>query len=391
MTALSTMRILFAGGGTGGHLYPAIAIANRIEELAGDGREVDIHFVGTHRGLEYRLGDRLGYPLHLINVRGLTRAVTLKNLLVPFILVGALISTSRLLSRLSPHVVVGTGGYVSWPVVRQAAKRRIPIILQEQNSYPGMTTRKMARFAREIYLGFDGARSHLDTPAVVTTSGNPVRRGLTVTSRAEACAHFGLEADKKTIAVIGGSQGSRPINDAIAASLLKRPLDDRHQLLWQCGTLDHARLMATLGDRLRDHVLFDFTDRMDMVYAAADLAIARAGALTIAELEACGVPALLIPYPHAAGNHQKMNADEYARSGGARVVDQDRLAGEDILVIAQNMLSDGTTDAMAARLRESQRDESPVDIIARSVLRWAEVTAGTGGISDAPNGRETNS
>jgi UDP-N-acetylglucosamine--N-acetylmuramyl-(pentapeptide) pyrophosphoryl-undecaprenol N-acetylglucosamine transferase len=391
MTALSTMRILFAGGGTGGHLYPAIAIANRIEELAGDGREVDIHFVGTHRGLEYRLGDRLGYPLHLINVRGLTRAVTLKNLLVPFILVGALISTSRLLSRLSPHVVVGTGGYVSWPVVRQAAKRRIPIILQEQNSYPGMTTRKMARFAREIYLGFDGARSHLDTPAVVTTSGNPVRRGLTVTSRAEACAHFGLEADKKTIAVIGGSQGSRPINDAIAASLLKRPLDDRHQLLWQCGTLDHARLMATLGDRLRDHVLFGFTDRMDMVYAAADLAIARAGALTIAELEACGVPALLIPYPHAAGNHQKMNADEYARSGGARVVDQDRLAGEDILVIAQNMLSDGTTDAMAARLRESQRDESPVDIIARSVLRWAEVTAGTGGISDAPNGRETNS
>ena len=161
MTAQLT-RIVFAGGGTGGHLYPAIAVANRIAELWQDG-PLEIQFVGTRRGIEYRLRDSLGYHLNLINVRGLVRSLSLKNLLLPFVIVGALIKTWFLLRRLQPAVVVGTGGYVSWPVIKTATVRGIPTVLQEQNSYPGIATRQGASKAARIYLGFEGARGYLNT------------------------------------------------------------------------------------------------------------------------------------------------------------------------------------------------------------------------------------
>ncbi|MBD3403569.1 hypothetical protein GF420_11785, partial [candidate division GN15 bacterium] len=171
-----TATLLFAGGGTGGHLYPAIAIADRVSELLRDHYDVDIHFVGTRRGIEYRLRDSLGYPLHIVNVRGLVRTFTLKNLLVPFVLMSALIKSWRLLSRLKPDVVIGTGGYVALPVVRVAALRTVPTVLQEQNSFPGITTRKLAPHATHVFLGFGGAGSLISTKGQVTVSGNPVRQ-----------------------------------------------------------------------------------------------------------------------------------------------------------------------------------------------------------------------
>ncbi|MCK4372213.1 MAG: glycosyltransferase, partial [candidate division Zixibacteria bacterium] len=168
---MTRYKILFAGGGTGGHLYPAVAIADRLSQLLEGRGEVDIRFVGTKRGLEYRIRDTLGYPLHLINMRGLVRSFTPRNLLLPFVVAGALFKAWLLLGRFAPDIVVGTGGYVSWPVLRIARTRKIPTVLQEQNSYPGIATRQSARHARRIYLGFKRAADYLDSSAELLVTG----------------------------------------------------------------------------------------------------------------------------------------------------------------------------------------------------------------------------
>ena len=326
-----TARIVFAGGGTGGHLFPAIAIADRITELVQNKMTVDIAFVGTKRGLEYRMRESLGYPLHLIHVRGIARSFTLKNLLVPFILIGALVQSMLLLRKLSPDVVVGTGGYVSWPVLKVAAFRKIVSVLQEQNSFPGITTRRLAQRAERIYLGFERAREHLRTKGKIIVTGNPVRASVVNGSRSEAIKAFGLDPEKKTILVLGGSQGARTVNKAVLASLEKTQLPAEYQLLWQTGKRDYKEVTARSGRKVTGCALFPFADRMDLVYAAADLAIARAGALTLAELTACGLPSILIPYPFAAGDHQRKNAADLVAQKMAVIIDDKDLRAVDLL------------------------------------------------------------
>ncbi|MCB2229720.1 undecaprenyldiphospho-muramoylpentapeptide beta-N-acetylglucosaminyltransferase [bacterium] len=381
-TTAHKATLLFAGGGTGGHLYPAIAVANRITELVRGTREIDIHFVGTKRGIEYRIRETLGYPLHIVNVRGLVRTFTLRNLLVPFVLIGAVINAWRLLSRLKPNIVIGTGGYVALPVVKIAALRNIPTIIQEQNSFPGITTRKLAPRATHVFLGFSGAGSLISTSGGVTVCGNPVRRTVSEGDREEALRTFGLDPNKKTILIIGGSQGSRPVNRAILEHLRRTPLPQGYQLLWQTGKLDHEDVVRELGDHAGGKAVFPFSERMDLVYAAADIAIARAGALTIAELEACALPSILIPYPHAAGDHQRKNAEEYASYGGAVVVAQDELERINPITEAVTMLSDGSATRMKEAIAANRPEVPAVDVIAKHIIGMIQQAPTTGGDGD---------
>ncbi|MCP4685694.1 MAG: UDP-N-acetylglucosamine--N-acetylmuramyl-(pentapeptide) pyrophosphoryl-undecaprenol N-acetylglucosamine transferase, partial [bacterium] len=249
-----TARIVFAGGGTGGHLFPALAIADRIREKL-DGKS-EILFIGTKRGIEYRMRDKLGYPLELINVRGLARTLTLKNLLVPFLVVGSLWRSAAILKKHRPDIVIGTGGYVSWPVLKTAARRKITTVLQEQNSYPGVATRQLAARAQRVYLGFEEGSQFLPETAPTLVTGNPVRKGVSEGDRTEAIKQFHLDPARKTILVLGGSQGARSINDAVIKDLKDNALDDEYQLLWQTGRGDYKDVVAELGDKADHHSLF---------------------------------------------------------------------------------------------------------------------------------------
>lgn len=377
----STARILFAGGGTGGHLFPAVAIADRITELWQGRAGLDIQFVGTKHGVEHRIKDSLRYPITFINIRGLQRSLSIANLALPFIVAGALVSTWRLFSRFMPDIVVGTGGYVSWPVVRIAIARRVPAVLQEQNSYPGIVTRQLASHAKQIYLGFDGARKYLPKSAHTTWTGNPVRPQLTGGTRAEAISHFNLEPSKKTVLALGGSQGARGVNNAILASLKQNALSQDCQLLWQTGKRDYDDMHAQAKGLLTRGVIFPFHDRMDLLYAAADIAVARAGASTIAELTACGVPSVLIPFPHATADHQHKNAEEYVAQGCASLVSESSLDEIDVIRKACEMIHSGEAERMRLAIHRLNRERRPaVDVIAEDILRL---------VADSQKSRET--
>ena len=367
---LKSLNLIFAGGGTGGHFFPAVAIADRVCELAGDSCEKKIMFVGTTRGIEYRLRDTFGYPLQVVNVRGLERAFTLKNLAVPLLALKSLWQSRSLLKKIMPDLVVGTGGYVSWPVLRMAAMMKIPVVLQEQNSYPGVATRQLARFAARVYLGYDEARQHLPNQTPLVLTGNPVRRQIASGDRREALEHFKLEPSRRTILILGGSQGARAINEAVLKSFENRPLPGSYQLLWQTGMNDYAEVIRRLGESADQHAVFLFEKRMDLVYAAADMVIARAGAISLAEIESVALPALLVPYPQAAGDHQRKNAQAVVSRGFAEVIDPDQLAGTDLLGAAVAMCNDGRVDAMKQRIRQYVAGRKPaVDVIAEDIIR----------------------
>ena len=370
-----SIRILFAGGGTGGHLFPAIAIADRITEMLSGRTEVEIRFVGTKHGIEYRQRDSLGYPLELINMRGIVRSLTPRNLLLPFVVALALFRASLLLKRFAPDVVVGTGGYVSWPLLRMASARGIPTVLQEQNSYPGIATRQSAGRAKRIYLGFSGAVNYLKTKNEILITGNPVRSSVMGGDRAAALKQFGLNPDKRTILILGGSQGARAINNAVLKSLKNNSLNDKYQLLWQTGKRDYKDVTVDAGDKAQGCSLFPFAQRMDLVYAAADVAVARAGALTLAELSACGIPAILVPFPFAAEDHQRKNAMEFVQRGLAVVVDQNDLDECDLIDVAVDLFESGKHATMKTAVAAETGDKEPaVDIIAKNIIDLIEDT-----------------
>ncbi len=369
MTPQLSMRILFAGGGTGGHLYPAIAIANRLKKMLSGNTNFEIAFVGTRRGLEYRIKDELGYPLHLINMRGITRSMAIINLLVPFIMVLALVQSAVLLKKFRPDLVVGTGGYVSWPVLKMAATLGILTVLQEQNSYPGIATRSGSKKAKRIYLGFEEARKFIANSSHAVFTGNPVRSEISQGSRERAIEQFKLKQDKKTILVLGGSQGARAINNAVLKSLRSGLWAGDVQLLWQAGKRDYTDVNQQASGLEWDGALFPFANNMHDVYAAADLVIARAGALTIAEVTACGLPSILIPFPFAAGDHQKKNAESLSSKKAAVLIDEMQLQDKDILMEAVELLDSPKFSEMKQAVERLTQGRKPaVDVIADDII-----------------------
>jgi UDP-N-acetylglucosamine--N-acetylmuramyl-(pentapeptide) pyrophosphoryl-undecaprenol N-acetylglucosamine transferase len=368
------MTMLFAGGGTGGHLYPAVAIADAVRRLLPDTRIV---FVGNRDRIEGRVAPTLGYEFIASPVRGLRRALTAANLAVPFRLVAALVQSFRLLRSLRPAVVVGTGGYVAGPPLYVASLLGIPTLIQEQNSYPGIATRLLARRAREVHICFEETRRHLRRRENVHVSGNPIRAAIGSVPRAEGARRYGFDPARPTILVTGGSLGAARLNAAVLAAVRGWVAEDGVQLLWLTGEAHAATIraqLAALGLPAGAPVRVEaFEPAMEHAYAASDLAIARSGASTLAELAAAGVPAVLVPYPFAAADHQTRNADTMVHEGAAVLLRENDAASQLLETVRQLMRDPARRASMAERMRALARPDAAATI-ARAVLRLGQDT-----------------
>ncbi len=309
------MRIIIAGGGTGGHVFPAVAIA---EEIKKNKPDAEIFFIGTKEKIEARVIPQKGFPFYSIWISGWSRTVRWDSILFPIKVIVAMIQSYRIMKKIKPDVVVGTGGYVCGPVVRVANFLGIPTVIQEQNSYPGVTTRLLAPKADLVHITFDETRKYLKSTDNVYTSGNPTRNELDSVTREEALHKFGFDPSRPVVLIFGGSQGARTINNAIIESM---SVFQQHkaQLLWITGEAMYDEITGKV-EQQQGHKIVPFLDDMASAYVAATLAVCRAGATTISELTRTGVPAVLVPYPFAAANHQEFNARTLSDHGAARLV-----------------------------------------------------------------------
>lgn len=300
------MKIVISGGGTGGHIFPAISIANALRMRI---PEAKILFVGALGRMEMEKVPQAGYQIIGLPVTGFQRRLTWKNISFFFNLVNSMLKARKIVRDYKPDVAVGVGGYASGPLVRAASKRGIPVLIQEQNSYAGVTNRLLASRASKICVAYEGMEKYFPAEKIVFT-GNPVRQDLNniAVKREEALAYFDLKEDKKVILALGGSLGAGSINQCISENL-SEIRESRVQFIWQTGKSGFSKAKEALGftpvPNLR---LAEFITRMDLAYAAADLVISRAGAGTISELCLTGKPCILVPSPNVAENHQEKNA-----------------------------------------------------------------------------------
>jgi UDP-N-acetylglucosamine--N-acetylmuramyl-(pentapeptide) pyrophosphoryl-undecaprenol N-acetylglucosamine transferase len=311
-------KIIISGGGSGGHVFPAIAIANALEQ---SGEEVEILFVGAEGKIEMEKVPEAGYRVVGLPVRGFRRRLTWENVAVAVNLYRSLRKARRIVKQFRPDVVVGVGGYASGPVGRVASRAGIPLVLQEQNSYAGVTNRLLARRATRVCVAYEGMERFFGKEKTIFT-GNPVREELARANREEGIAFHGLSSGKKTVLVTGGSLGAGSLNRAMEKWLDRFSMWEGVQVLWQCGGYYHAELERRLAGCLPSNVvLLPFLRRMDLAYACADVVVARAGACTISELAFLGKAAVLVPSPNVAEDHQKKNAMALVDKEAAVMVD----------------------------------------------------------------------
>jgi len=359
-------HILMAGGGTGGHVYPAIAIADAVTALRPDARVV---FAGTEDRLEARAVPEAGYALHPITAQGIQRRFSAKNLMVPVRVLQGLMQSWRLVGSIQPDVAVGTGGYVSGPVLLAAWLRGRPLLIQEQNAYAGVTNRLLARLAERVHLAFPDAKEWVPA-ARAEVSGNPTRRSLREADSDEARAALQLPADGRVLLVMGGSLGSAALNEAVETNLEALLDEDDVHVVWQTGTRYHESITERVADQPRLR-LMEYIDRMDRAYAAADLVVCRAGALTCSELMVTGTPAVLVPSPNVVADHQTKNARSMERTGAAQLLPEPELMHRFVDVVHDLLYDPDTRNEMADAARELARPEA-AETIARDVLTLAD-------------------
>ncbi len=317
------IKIMFTGGKTGGHVFPAIAMAKEFKKRFPHSQ---ICFVGTKEGMEAKIVPQYGFELLFIQTKGLSRRSYLSNLLLGFYLLKGFYQAYTTLNRRKPNLVVGTGGYVSFPVVFVAGLKRIPVMLQEQNSYPGISTRFLAHFADKVCLSYADSLKYFRTSEKIRMIGNPIRVDITLKERNQAIKKFGLVEGTKTVFVFGGSQGAHSINLAILKCL--DLLNPGWQILWQTGESDYSEISSKVKEKEFKCVVLPFIEDMGSAYAASDIVVSRAGALTLAEITACGKPSILIPFPFATADHQRYNAEALQKQEAARMILQKDLTPE---------------------------------------------------------------
>lgn len=318
------IRIILSGGGTGGHIFPAIAIANALKTAV---PAAEILFVGAKGRMEMEKVPASGYEIKGLWISGLQRRLTVENLSFPFKVIYSFLKAGFIVWRFKPDIAIGTGGYASWPTLRAAAAMGIPTAVQEQNSFPGITNKKLARKAKRIFVAYDGMDKYF--PAYkIRLMGNPIRQDISenTVTREKACEFFGLDPNKKTLLVVGGSLGALTINRSIHKSL-SLFAEKELQMLWQTGkSYAETAAGALIGDAAARQVTMPFIARMDMAYAAADMVVSRAGAIAISEICAAGKPCILVPSPNVAEDHQTKNALALAeRNAAIMVTDKDAL------------------------------------------------------------------
>ncbi|MBF9255413.1 undecaprenyldiphospho-muramoylpentapeptide beta-N-acetylglucosaminyltransferase [Pontibacter sp. 172403-2] len=349
-------RVIISGGGTGGHIYPAVAIANQLRVVD---PAAEILFVGAQGRMEMTRVPEAGYKIVGLWISGLQRRLTLDNLSFPFKVLSSVRAAHRIIKEFKPDAVVGVGGYASGPLLYAATARKIPALIQEQNSYAGITNKILGRRVDKICVAYPNMEAFFPAEKLVLT-GNPVRADImdSHTRRAEALQHFSLNGDKKTILVIGGSLGARTLNQSIAAGL-EQLVQTGYNLVWQTGKLflPEAEVFAA---KYKAHGIrvSDFISRMDLAYAMADVVISRAGALSISELCLAGKPAVLVPSPNVAEDHQTKNALALVQQQAAILVRDAEAAEKLVPAVLQ----------LAGNTEEQQR-------LSRNILKMARPNA----------------
>ncbi len=363
-------KLLMSGGGTGGHIFPAIAIADGIKAKLSD---VDILFVGAKGRMEMEKVPQAGYPIQGLWISGIQRSLTLKNLIFPFKLLNSLLKARRIVRQFQPDVVVGTGGYASGPLLKAAANAGFPTLILEQNSYPGITNRWLGKVVDVVCTAYDGMEKYFPAGRIVIT-GSPIReniRKMKVTT-AEARKFFGLEGNRKTLLIIGGSQGARRINEAVVQQV-EQLLATGMQILWQTGKLSlEMAEKSLLNSRLRNRVIVkDFIYEMDKAYAAADVVVSRAGAIAIAEIIQMNKPAVFIPLPSAAEDHQTRNAKALVEKEAALLLEEKNAHRDFHEVVNSLMRDEEKKEIIKKNLRQFEHGDATEKIV-EQVLKLTE-------------------
>ena len=371
MIGVINMRVLLTGGGTGGHIYPALAICRHLEKQY---EEIKLMYVGTSQGLEAQIIPRENIPFKAIESGGISRKALLKNFSSLFKVTKGIVQSYRIMKKFSPNVVIGTGGYVCGPVVLVASLMGIPTLIHEQNAFPGVTNRLLASRADRICLTFPESEKYFAKyKEKVRLTGLPVRPQIFGVDKRQALSELGLDPHKKTLLVVGGSQGAISINRAMAKVIEHFLNSSKLQILMVTGKSNYDKFIDELAKEGLtistggNIIIKPYIDEMQYGLAAADLAIGRAGATFLSEITAIGLPAILIPYPYASENHQEYNAQALVTTGGAVMILDEKLNGELLIREVERLISNPDDLArMSLASKELGRPQA-VDSIAKII------------------------
>ena len=343
---MTNYKFILSGGGTGGHIYPAIAIAN---ELKAKFPDAEFLFVGAQDKMEMQKVPQAGYEIKGLWIAGLQRKLTLQNLMFPLKLATSLLESRRIIKQFKPNVVIGTGGFASGPLLQAAGGAGIPTVIQEQNSFPGITNKILSKKANAICVAYQNLERFFPKEKIVLT-GNPVRQDLIdiESKRDEAIAFYGLNPNKKTLLVLGGSLGARRVNQLIEKEL-ESILSQDVQVIWQCGKLYFEEYKKHNQQNVR---VVDFIERMDFVYAAADVIISRAGASSVSELCIVGKPVIFIPSPNVAEDHQTKNAQAIVDAHGAILLKESELDSQFSIVFEALLKDEEKQKELSANIKK---------------------------------------
>jgi len=360
-------KFIVSGGGTGGHIFPAIAIANAIKKAQ---PEAEILFVGAEGKMEMEKVPSAGYQIVGLPVRGFQRKLTFSNFVVAFKLFQSMFKAKTILSDFKPDVVIGVGGFASGPLLKEAQKMNIPTLIQEQNSYAGVTNKLLARKAHRICVAYEGMERFFPKEKIVIT-GNPVRQDLIQNlnnKKEEAFEFFKMQGNRKTILVLGGSLGALTINKSIEAGL-DTFVKERIQVIWQTGK-SYYPIAAKVGTLYHDKgiVVHDFISRMDLAYAIADVVISRAGASTVSELSLVHKPAIFVPSPNVAEDHQTKNAMALIQKNAAMMID-DKNAQNELVAASIELVRDDFRMGIYKQNIASMGFQNSADTIAEEVFK----------------------
>jgi UDP-N-acetylglucosamine--N-acetylmuramyl-(pentapeptide) pyrophosphoryl-undecaprenol N-acetylglucosamine transferase len=343
---MEKLKFILSGGGTGGHIYPAVAIAN---ELKSRFPNAEFLFVGAKDKMEMQKVPQSGYKIEGLWIAGLQRKLTLQNAMFPFKLIDSLWKSRKIIKEFKPNVVIGTGGFASGPLLQMANMLNIPTVIQEQNSFPGITNKILSKKANKICVAYENLERFFPKEKMILT-GNPVRQDLIdiESKRAEAIHYFNLDRNKKTLLVLGGSLGARRVNQ-----LIEKELDNLNalnvQVIWQCGKLYFEDYDKYNSNNVQ---VLAFIDRMDLVYAAADIVISRAGASSVSELCIVGKPVIFIPSPNVAEDHQTKNAKSIVDKKGALMLKESELDTQFSIVFEALLKDIGKQDQLSKNIKQ---------------------------------------
>ncbi|MBC7524325.1 MAG: undecaprenyldiphospho-muramoylpentapeptide beta-N-acetylglucosaminyltransferase [Flavobacterium sp.] len=355
---MKSYKFIISGGGTGGHIYPAIAIAN---ELKFRFPNCEILFVGAKDKMEMQKVPQAGYKIEGLWISGLQRKLTFQNVAFPFKLLSSLIKSRRIIRNFKPDVVIGTGGFASGPLLQSANSLNIPTVIQEQNSYPGITNKLLAKKANAICVAYENLERFFPKNKIVFT-GNPVRQDLLDihSKRDEAISYFNLDSNRKTVLVLGGSLGSRRINQLIEDKL-DFLVNSNVQIFWQCGTF-YMTDYRNYAEKENVQVV-SFIDRMDLIYAASDFVISRAGASSVSELCLVGKPTIFIPSPNVAEDHQTKNANAIVDKKGALLIKETELDEKFETVFNQLINDQNLQKTLSENMKKLGKPNATKDIV----------------------------